>query len=360
MFRQWTNWRASLLGVIALSLPGLVFWMNRTLTKNSSAPDGLFSRFDRDGNGVARLSEVPEDYAKQFEFLLDRAGLTQYGAMTHAQFDRAIRGGSSFQDAGNETAPIPETPTQTRVESTTKADSNSNEQTDGQTHKRAASASAVTPAPPTLGLADQERGQSVSTDANNAAAESSTPPTMKLEEGDDVPQVVSFSRRRLFEWLDTNHDARLSETEIPGSLSRVLLRSDWDRDGHLRLDEFSQGIELASRIVEPQLLESNDRATRSGGLVSRPAPGEQTPLYVRQTPEHSAAAELPGWFRERDRNRDNQVAQHEWPAGELDTFHRFDANHDGFISRPEAIAENTTSPRSVISSTHTSKLPAHP
>ncbi len=91
----------------------------------------------------------------------------------------------------------------------------------------------------------------------------------------------------------------------------------------------------------------NRRTTRRrrGGLITRPSSGEKVPVYEPTQNEPQSEAEVPSWFRQRDLNRDHQVAQSEWPTMALAEFRRVDANDDGFISRTEAAVQNRTGER---------------
>jgi Ca2+-binding EF-hand superfamily protein len=78
----------------------------------------------------------------------------------------------------------------------------------------------------------------------------------------------------------------------------------------------------------------------TGGKPATPAPGG-TP----SPSSSSASASLPGWFGERDKDRDGQVGMHEWPREQLAEFNKYDRNGDGFITSDEVlriIAKPTT------------------
>ncbi|MEN1681025.1 MAG: calcium sensor EFh, partial [Planctomycetota bacterium] len=69
--------------------------------------------------------------------------------------------------------------------------------------------------------------------------------------------------------------------------------------------------------------------------------GDEKRSY-RFTPQAERLPEgLPGWFRDRDRDGDGQVAMHEyassWSDRRAEEFARYDGDGDGFVSPSEAL-----------------------
>ncbi|WP_339942263.1 proprotein convertase P-domain-containing protein [Novipirellula rosea] len=111
--------------------------------------------------------------------------------------------------------------------------------------------------------------------------------------------------------------------------STVLGRFDADRDGRLSADE-------AVRLGVPFGRLDVDR----DGEIQRSE--LQAYLNEMQAKAGDLTSGLPGWFYERDRNRDNQVAMDEytdeWTEELIDEFRSYDTNGDGLLTASEAIS----------------------
>ena len=372
--------RSAVLGVCMFALVGVVafrWWPEGQAVTSQARPPGLFDRYDRDGNGVARLDEVAEVDRERFESLLEMAGQTELAALTRAQFERALHAPRQIvtEPAGeNSSEVLPEAEandlanakdgkieadlaTET-IASADVHDSFASLDTDGDGMLSRDEFAEFFETLPTSARIETRSASAMTDQAAVAGDASSTvllaaeiiadaqpmPPTsVTLVPVEDV--VIGFLPKRLFQKLDGNRDGALSKTEIPRSHVARLMRGDTDSDGRLSLGEFAAIFGHQGGNVKKA--SSNHRTTRRrrGGLITRPASGEKVPVYDPTQNEPRSEAEVPSWFHQRDLNRDHQVAQSEWPAMALAEFRRVDANDDGFISRTEAATQGRTGER---------------
>ena len=111
--------------------------------------------------------------------------------------------------------------------------------------------------------------------------------------------------------------------------STVLERFDADRDGRLSADEAVRlGVSFGRLDVD-----------RDGEIQRSEL---QAYLEEMQAEAGDLTSGLPGWFYERDFNRDNQVAMDEytdeWTDELIDEFRSYDTNGDGLLTASEAIS----------------------
>jgi Ca2+-binding EF-hand superfamily protein len=120
----------------------------------------------------------------------------------------------------------------------------------------------------------------------------------------------------LFEFLDADHDGRLSPRELRTAWQRL---SPWDRD--------NRGV-IERRQVPRQFQFILSYGQSRAGLPN-PQPGfAQLPLF-RDT------SRGPLWFRKMDRNNDGDVSRNEF-LGTAEQFRRMDSDGDGLIDTGEA------------------------
>lgn len=147
---------------------------------------------------------------------------------------------------------------------------------------------------------------------------------------------------------DRDRDGFLTEEELRRSrFSGNPLDFDRNRDGRLAADE------LAIRYARRRQSEQAERAARRDGDNERRGRGDREeeaetrdPYGGRNSYRALAAAPgrpagLPGWFTDRDRDGDDQVAMAEytsqWNDALVEEFFRFDLNRDGWITAGECL-----------------------
>ncbi|HEY7314554.1 MAG TPA: hypothetical protein VH643_34720 [Gemmataceae bacterium] len=120
----------------------------------------------------------------------------------------------------------------------------------------------------------------------------------------------------LFEFLDADHDGRLSPREMRSAWTRL---APWDRDGK-------------GRLTRQQIPRQFQFVLSHGKPRSNLAPAG--PGYA-DMPLFRDRSRGPLWFRKMDRNADGDVSQTEF-LGTMEQFRRLDADGDGLIDANEA------------------------
>lgn len=135
--------------------------------------------------------------------------------------------------------------------------------------------------------------------------------------------------RALLRKYDADGDRVLQEAEwrkIRGKPERA----DANGDGQITLDELTARV--GKRRVERE-------AEAKKGIGKRDDPSPRRSYRLRSASE-ALPDGLPGWFADRDRNGDGQVAMHEysrsWSDATARRFTRLDTDDDGLISPAEA------------------------
>ncbi len=123
----------------------------------------------------------------------------------------------------------------------------------------------------------------------------------------------------LFEFLDADHDRRLSPRELRTAWSRL---SAWDRDKTGRIEK--------GRIPQQFQMILGYGAGRVGTLDPQPPPG-----FAQRPSPFRDSSDSPVWFRKMDRNGDGDVSQTEF-LGTAEQFRLIDADGDGLIDPTEA------------------------
>jgi Ca2+-binding EF-hand superfamily protein/subtilisin-like proprotein convertase family protein len=117
-----------------------------------------------------------------------------------------------------------------------------------------------------------------------------------------------------------------SETWLAGS---IMQRFDSNRDGQLTEDE-AASLGVAFGLID---IDRDGRLSRSEL--------QQYVVTLQQESGADAGAGLPGWFYERDLDRDGQVSMAEytddWTEEAFEAFTRLDLNNDGLLTASEVL-----------------------
>jgi hypothetical protein len=125
----------------------------------------------------------------------------------------------------------------------------------------------------------------------------------------------------LFEFLDADHDGRLSQRELRSAWARL---AEWDtgREGYITRAKVPMQFQLILSYGQPRPL--GNVADNSGGVPD--------PARVARA---TAPPRGPVWFRKMDRNGDGDVSRREF-LGSPELFRKIDTDGDGLISLEEA------------------------
>jgi len=124
---------------------------------------------------------------------------------------------------------------------------------------------------------------------------------------------VGDAEDSLFNWLDANHDGRLTVREMRGAAER-LAELDRDGDGAVSASEIPDRLECAIIRGAP----ARDATTRDVTVAGR-----------------KAGHDAPRWFAAMDTSGDGEITPREF-LGTPEQFSQIDTNGDGFIDADEA------------------------
>lgn len=161
-----------------------------------------------------------------------------------------------------------------------------------------------------------------------------------------------------FQEMDTNHDGVITRDEWRGS-DRSFRNHDWNGDGRLSGDELRVGARPTNRWEDRDIESSIERQDdwsdarfrsldhNGDGRIGRNEWHASSELFTRLDRNHdnflSAAefasaedADVEDRFADLDQNNDGRVSRSEW-HGSRAVFDALDANHDGVLTRAEAV-----------------------
>jgi hypothetical protein len=172
-----------------------------------------------------------------------------------------------------------------------------------------------------------------------------------------------------FRRYDRNQSGVLEKDEWEGMRGDPK-ETDRNRDGRITKDEYT------ARVAEYMKSRSSDRSDgrgdrdRSGSPAAEPKPDQTADEEVARksyrflSPLERLPDGLPGWFAERDRDADGQVAMAEftasWSEQKVSEFLSFDANSDGVITAHESLNPGTGGTSAPSGASASSAAPAAP
>lgn len=110
-------------------------------------------------------------------------------------------------------------------------------------------------------------------------------------------------------------------------------RADKNHNGQVTMDELAAWLSTYQRSGSSSSRGSSRSSSRSTAGVSQ--------FYRYRSPHERLPSGLPGWFKEKDKNADGQVAMAEfatsWTDERIDEFNRYDLNGDGLITPAETL-----------------------
>ena len=160
--------------------------------------------------------------------------------------------------------------------------------------------------------------------------------------GPQMPPGAASSPEALNEWADkefqrrdNNGDGKLNQDEMQGSLRSNLATWDKNSDGFIGLDEFREYFRARVAGTDNPG-DPNAAAKGIAAIVIDDDELDRKPIVYRVGGK--MPPNMPGWFKELDKDEDGQVSFAEWRRGgkKLDEFHDWDMNDDAFITPEEA------------------------
>jgi hypothetical protein len=284
---------------------------------------------DTNGDGQLVASEIPEERRRIFEFMASRMGLDPskpiaLSAVRDAAAQR-MSGGESSDRRGRDDD-----------------DRRRDDDDDGDRRRRDDDDddrdNSSTPLVPGFGNGQQDAqvpgfGEIAMTGLPGTAAAAS--------------QVDSRTREMaegMFRRYDRN-GSRVLEQDEWGEIRGDPKEIDRNRDGRITLDEFTLRVaeytrsrsrgsdDERSRDDDSDESRDSDDSESTGGATAR--------SYRFRSPTERLPAGLPGWYAERDKNGDGQVAMAEyseyWSDDKAREFVRLDLDGDGVITPQEGL-----------------------
>ncbi|NLE36449.1 MAG: hypothetical protein GX621_00325 [Pirellulaceae bacterium] len=267
--------------------------------------EGFLRSMDRNGDGVIQESEIPEERRPMFRMMSQRMGLDPDKGVSIQGVRSAVE--SRMREQGQRPPGEGGAPWQ------------------------------MTPPPkeePLVpGFGDDQSSQMAAAFGVRLEPTSGLrfSPEKKLD-----PQVEAAMR-----WFDRNQSGVLEREEwrrLPGNPEEI----DQNRDGRITGDEF------AAFMAQRQRRRGQDNDSRDDRGEEEEEPSVVTSFVSRgegsyrfRSAHERLPSGLPGWFGERDANRDGQVSMAEysrtWSDSTVKEFARYDRNNDGVVTAEEAL-----------------------
>ncbi len=168
-----------------------------------------------------------------------------------------------------------------------------------------------------------------------------------------LAQGSSDRMSRMFDYMDRNRDGRIDRDEaarMPGTMRDALQNSGLDLSRGISRDQLTREMPRIIESMRSRFSSSRggfggssrggiDRGGRGGfdrGRGDSRGRGSASGKKEKK-PRPRVTVDLPEQYKEQDKNKDGQIALHEWQRSAFAQFMAFDINHDGFLTPRELV-----------------------